>query len=48
MLIAAQSGVGLSLEVGYWVQAGSIGVVILGTIVVMASGRAKAFEQDET
>lgn len=39
---------GISLEVGYWVQAVSIGVVIVGTIVVMASGRAKAYEQDAT
>jgi hypothetical protein len=39
---------GISLEVGYWVQAVSIGVVIVGTIVVMASGRAKAYEQNAT
>ena len=48
MLTAAQTALGLSLEVGYWVQAVSIGVVIIGTIVVMASGRSKAYEQDET
>jgi hypothetical protein len=48
MLSAAQTSLGISLEVGYWVQAISIGVVILGTIVVMASGRAKAYEQDAT
>jgi hypothetical protein len=39
---------GLSLEVGYGVQAVSIGVVIVGTIVVMASGRTKAYEQVAT
>jgi hypothetical protein len=48
MLFAAQTSVGLSFEVGYWVQAVSIGVVITGTIVVMASARAKAYEQDAT
>jgi hypothetical protein len=48
MLSVAQTALGLSLEVGYWVQAVSIGVVIIGTIVVMASGRAKAYEQNET
>jgi hypothetical protein len=48
MLSVAQTTLGLSLEVGYWVQAVSIGVVIIGTIVVMASARTKANEQDET
>ena len=41
-------GLSISLEVGYWVQAVSIGVVIIGTIVVMVSGRAKPQEQDPT
>jgi hypothetical protein len=44
----AQTSVGISLEVGYWVQAVSIGVVIVGAIVVMAFARAKAHEQDAT
>jgi hypothetical protein len=48
MLSAAQTSVGISFEVGYWVQAVSIGVVIIGTIVVMATARAKAYEQDTT
>lgn len=48
MLSTAQARLGLSLEVGYWVQAVSIGVVIVGTVVVMASARAKAYEQDKT
>jgi hypothetical protein len=48
MLSTAQTSVGISLEVGYWVQAVSIGVVIVGTIVVMASARTKTIEQDET
>jgi hypothetical protein len=48
MLAAAQTSLGLSFEVGYWVQAVSIGVVITGTIVVMASGTSKDDERDET
>ena len=48
MLSTAQTRVGISLEVGYWVQAVSIGVVIVGAIVVMAFARAKAHEQDAT
>jgi hypothetical protein len=48
MLSTAQTSVGISLEVGYWVQAVSIGVVIVGAIVVMAFARAKAHEQDAT
>jgi hypothetical protein len=49
MLSAAQTSLGISLEVGYWVQAVSIVVVIVGTIVVMASGgRAKTNKQDAT
>jgi hypothetical protein len=48
MLGTAQTTLGPSLDVGYWVQAVSIGVVIVGTIVVMASARAKANEQDPT
>jgi hypothetical protein len=48
ILAAAQSSADLSFEVGYWVQTVSIGVVIIGTIVVMASARAKAYERDAT
>jgi hypothetical protein len=48
MLSTAQTSVGISLEVGYWVQAVSIGVVIVRAIVVMAFARAKAHEQDAT
>jgi hypothetical protein len=48
MLSTAQTRLDLSLEIGYWVQAVSIGVVIIGTIVVMASTRTRANEQDET
>jgi hypothetical protein len=48
MLSTAQTSVGISLEVGYWVQAVSIGVVIVGTIVVLASGKVKASEQVAT
>jgi hypothetical protein len=36
------------LEVGYWVQAVSIGVVIIGTIAVVASARSQAAAGDAT
>lgn len=45
MLIGARRGLG-GFEIGYWVQAVSIGVVIVGTVVVMASARAKAYRRD--
>ena len=48
LLSTAQTRLGISLELGYWVQAVGIGVVIIGTIVVMASARANAIAHDET
>jgi len=46
MLSVAETSVGLSLEVGYWSQAVSIGVVIIGTIVTLASARVQARKPD--
>jgi hypothetical protein len=39
---------GLSLEWGFWVQAVSVAVVIIGTIVVVATARAGAHTGDAT
>jgi hypothetical protein len=36
MIREATFGGGISLEWGFWVQASSIGVVVIGTIVVVA------------
>jgi hypothetical protein len=41
MLSVAETSQGVSLEVGYWSQAVSIGVVIIGTIVTVVLGRAE-------
>lgn len=41
MIREATFGGGISLEWGFWVQAVSVGVVVIATIVVMASARAK-------
>ena len=42
MIQEATFGIGISLGWGFWVQAASVGVVVIGTIVVAATARAAA------
>jgi hypothetical protein len=48
MIREATLGLGITLEWGFWVQALSVGVVVIGTIVVVASARAGANGGDTT
>lgn|SRR5512132_296124 len=41
-------GLGVTLEWGFWVHAVSVGVVAIGTIVVVATARAGAHSEDAT
>jgi hypothetical protein len=42
MIRDAMLGLGITLEWGFWVHAVSVGVVAIGTIVVVATARAGA------
>jgi len=48
ILREATFGLGITLEWGFWVQALSVGVVVIGTIVVVATARAGAHTRDAT
>jgi hypothetical protein len=48
MIREATLGLGITLEWGFWVQALSVGVVVIGTIVVVATARAGANGGDTT
>jgi hypothetical protein len=48
MIREATFGLGITLEWGFWVQALSVGVVVIGTIVVVATARAGAHTRDAT
>lgn len=48
MIRTATFGGGTSLEWGFWVQAVSVGVVIVGTVAVAASAREEAHAEDAT
>jgi hypothetical protein len=41
MIRQATFGLGITLEWGFWAQALSVGVVIIGTIAVEATARAE-------
>lgn len=48
MMREATFGLGITLEWGFWVQALSVGVVVIGTIVVVATARAEAHFEGAT
>jgi hypothetical protein len=48
MMREATFGLGITLEWGFWLQAVSVGVVVIGTIAVVATGRAGARREGTT
>jgi hypothetical protein len=48
MIREATFGLGITLEWGFWVQALSVGVVVIGTVVVVATAGAGAHSEGTT
>ena len=48
MIREATLGLGITLEWGFWVQALSVGVVVIGTVVVVATAGAGAHSEGTT